>query len=349
MKRFLGIPRIALALLLLVCAGGIAQTPSPPAKPIVLKKADFGPVTLSRVRLSQWWATEVEKRSGGRVRIEYFPAEALLKAGDIFEGTRSGVADIGVWVQVYNPAVSPISALFSLPGISPKFRPAIHAASDLILGADFPYFRDELRRFGVEPLYAWGVSDQEIISSKPLGGLAALKGLKVRVIGKEWPKLISEYGGTPVATPWPEVYEALSRGTVDAVVGFVTANRDAKLYEVAKHHTSIHLGAPAGTVTIMNKKTWDSLPRDIQDIMRQLGKEYPDRLADLYDKELDEATREMKTKGVSFTAWPPEDRARLQTSMEGVWAGWAKEMEAKGIPGPEALRRYLELQKKYAR
>lgn len=318
-------------------------------KPLVLKKADFAPPTNTRTQVSKWWAEEVEKRSGGRVKIEYFPAETLLKAADIFEGTRSGVADIGIWVQAYNPAISPISALFTLPGVSPKFRPAIHAAYELVFSSDFAFFRDEFRRLGVEPLYSWGVSDQEMISTKPIASLAALRGLKVRVIGREWPKLISAHGGTPVAMPWPEVYEALARGTLDANVGFVTANRDSKLYEAAKHHTRIYLGAPAGPAAIMNKKAWDALPKDIQEIMRRVGTEYVDRLADVYDREVQEAIREMEGKGVRFSEWSPEDRAKLMVSMESIWEAWAKEMDAKGIPGREALRRYKELQKKYAR
>jgi TRAP-type C4-dicarboxylate transport system substrate-binding protein len=247
------------------------------AKTIVLKKADVQPLTNSRARLSKAWAEDVEKRTQGRVKIEYFPAQALLKAREMFEGTRTGVADIGIWVQAYTPAVSPISALFTLPGISPQFRPAIRAANELILRGDFAYFRDELRRLGVEPLYAWGVSDQEMISTKPIAGLAALKGLKTRVIGREWPQLISEFGGTPVAMPWPEVYEALSRGTIDANVGFVVANRASKLYEVAKHHTRINLGAPAGPLAIINKRTWDGLPKDVQQAMREASQAYVER------------------------------------------------------------------------
>jgi len=317
--------------------------------PVTLKKADYTPLTNSRARVSKWWAEEVEKRTGGKVKIEYFPAETLLKAADIFEGTRSGVADIGVWVQAYNPAVSPISALFTLPGISPTFRPAIRAVNELVYTGDFSHFRDELRKLGVEPIYSWGVADQELISTKPLASLAALKGLKVRVIGREWPKLVSAHGGTPVAMPWPEVYEALSRGTLDANVGFVTANRDSKLYEVAKHHTRIRLGAPAGPLAIMNRQAWDRLPAEAQTAMREVGREFTERLADLYDKEVQEAVKEMEGKGVRFYEWSVEDRAKLQASMEGVWEAWAKEVEAKGIPGREAMRRYVELQKKHSR
>lgn len=336
---------LLLGLVLLALPVGAAAQP----KPIVLKKADFAPPINTRTKVSKWWGEEVEKRSGGRIKIDYYPAETLLKAADIFEGTRTGIADIGIWVQAYNPAISPISALFTLPGISPRFRPAIHAASELVFTSDFAYFRDEFRRLGVEPLYSWGVSDQEMISTKPVPGLAALRGLKVRVIGREWPRLISEHGGTPVAMPWPEVYEALARGTLDANVGFITANRDSKLYEVAKHHTRIHLGAPAGPAAIMNRKAWDSLPKDIQEIMRQVSKDYADRLADVYDTEVQGAMKEMEGKGVRFYEWTPEDRARLRASMESIWEAWAKEMEAKKIPGREAMGRYVELQKKYAR
>lgn len=320
-----------------------------PAKPIVLKKADFQPFNNTRARLSKAWAEDVEKRTQGRVKIEYFPAETLLKAAEMFEGTRAGVTDIGIWVQAYNPAVSPISALFTLPGISPRFRPAVRAANELILSGDFAFFRDELRRLGVEPLYAWGVSDQEMISTKPVGGLAALQGLKVRVIGREWPRLISEFGGTPVAMPWPEVYEALARGTLDANVGFVVANRDAKLHEAAKHHSRVNLGAPAGPLAIINKRTWDGLPKDVQQAMREAGQAYVERLADLYDKEVQEAVKEMEAKGVRFYEWSPGDRGKLQAAMETLWEAWAKEVDAKGVPGREALRRYVELQKKHSR
>ncbi len=320
-----------------------------PADPIILKKADFGAATLTRTALSMWWAKELEQRSHGRVKVQYFPADSLVKASDVFEATRSGVVDIGIWVQAYNPAVSPLSAVFTLPGISPSFRPAVLAASELMFDSPFSFFRDELRRLGVEPLYVWGVADQELIASKPMPGIAALKGLKVRVIGREWPKLIGEFGGVPVTLPWPEVYEALGRGTLDANMGFVTANWHSKLYEVAKHHTRIRLGASAGPLAIMNKASWDKLPEDVKGIVRQLAREYPAKLADQYDKEVDKAIKEMEGKGVKFYTWPQADRAKLQTAMETLWQGWAAEQETKGPPAREALRQYLTLLKKHTR
>jgi TRAP-type C4-dicarboxylate transport system substrate-binding protein len=219
----------------------------------------------------------------------------------------------------------------------------------LILEGDFVYFREELRRLGVEPLYAWGVSDQEMISTKPIAGLAALKGLKTRVIGREWPQLISKFDGTPVAMSWAEVYEALSRGTIDANVGFVAANTTSKLYEVAKHHTQINLGAPAGPLAIINKRTWDSLPKDIQQAMREASRAYVDKLADIYEEEYQEDITEMKANGVRFYKWSSGDRAKLQVAMENLWEKWANKMADKNIPGREALRRYIELQEKYSR
>ncbi|ODS98504.1 MAG: hypothetical protein ABS56_04785 [Lautropia sp. SCN 69-89] len=329
-----------------VSAPASAQTQT---KPITLKIADFMPFANSRAQATRGWAEDVEKRTKGRVKFEYFPGESLLKATEIFEGTRSGVADIGIWVQAYNPAISPISALFNLPGISPAFRPAIRAANELVLTGDFAFFRDELRRLGVEPLFAWGVSDQEMISTRPIPDLRALKGMKIRVIGREWPQLISGFGATPVAVPWPEVYEALSRGTLDANVGFVSANRDSKLYEVAKHHTRIKLGAPAGPLVIMNRRAWDRLPEDVQLAMREEGLAFAERLSDVYEKEVQDAIKEMEGKGVRFHTWDAANRERLQSAMVALWGTWARSMDSNGVPASEALRRYLELQKKHGR
>lgn len=336
---------LAIVGLLLPGAGHAQQSTA--AGPIILKKADFGAPSLTRTELSMWWARELERRSQGRVKVQYFPSDSLVKASDVFEATRSGVVDIGIWVQAYNPAVSPLSGLFTLPGISQNFRPAVLAATDLMFGPDFPYFRDELRKMGVEPLYVWGVADQELIGTRPMDGIGALEGLKTRVIGREWPRLISEFGAVPVTLPWPEVYEALARGTLDANMGFVTANADSKLYEVAKYHTRAHLGASAGPLAIMNKASWDRLPEDVKTIVRQLAREYPDKLADLYDKEVDKAIKDMQAKGVRFSTWSAADRARMQAAMESLWQGWAGELQAKGLPAREALSHYRALLKKH--
>lgn len=325
----------------------IAGQPAALAETIILKKADGSPATQTRSKRSKWWAEEIEKRSGGRVKIQYFPAGSLVNAKNMFEAVRSGTVDIGIWIQVYNPSVSPMSTVFFLPGVSSRFGPAVKAANELILTSKFSFYRDEMRGKGVEPLYVWGVSDSELIASKPLTGIASLKGMKVRVIFG-WPKLISALGGTPVPMPWKDVYSALSRGTIDGNVGFVTANQQSKLYEVAKHHTRIHLGAPAGPVAIMNKKKWDGLPADIKKIIREVSREYPAKLAADYKRDVEDAMKVMKAKGVKFYTWPAKDRAQLTAAMKKVWGAWAKKMDDKGLPGSEALRRYLALQKKYA-
>lgn len=326
----------------------IAGQPAALAQTIILKKADGSPATQTRSRRSKWWATEIEKRSGGRVKIQYFPAGSLVNAKNMFEAVRTGTVDIGIWIQVYNRSVSPMSVVFFLPGISPDFGASVRAANELILTSKFSFYRDEMRKKGVEPLYAWGVSDSEMIGRRPLTGLASLKGMKVRALSS-WAKLIAAFGGTPVSIPWKDVYSGLSRGTLDANVGFVTANAQSKLYEVAKHHTRIHLGGPAGPVAIMNKKKWDSLPADIKKIIRAVSSEYPAKLAADYEREVAGAIKMMKAKGVKFYTWPASDRAKLTAAMKKMWVGWAKKMDAKGQPGSEALRRYLALQKKYAK
>lgn len=330
-----------------LAALALAPFPVLAQQAVTLKIADFQPMTTPRVQVIRQWTEDVEKRSQGKIKFRYFPAESLLKASEMFEGVRTGVADVGVWVQAYNPAVSPLSALFTLPGVSPKFGPAVRAANELIVSGNFPYFRDELDKLGVVPVFAWGVADQEMISTKPVNNLAMLKGLKIRVIGREWPQLISQFGGTPVAMPWPEVYEALSRGTLDANVGFIVADRDSKLYEVAKYHTKVNLGSPAGPLVIINKKVWDGLSKEQQQIMRDAGAAAGQRLAEVYRKQYDEVVKELESHGVKFFGWDAADQQKLHAAMSALWGQWAKSLDAKGAPASEALKRYLDLQKKY--
>ena len=61
------------------------------------------------------WAAEVEKATKGRVKIQVYPSQTLIKGVDMWRGIRSGIADIGWCVQGYWPEQTPLADVASLP------------------------------------------------------------------------------------------------------------------------------------------------------------------------------------------------------------------------------------------
>ena len=61
------------------------------------------------------WVKQVEEAAKGRVKIEVFPSQTLIKGIDMWKGIRSGIADIGWCVQGYWPEQTPLSDVMSLP------------------------------------------------------------------------------------------------------------------------------------------------------------------------------------------------------------------------------------------
>lgn len=100
--------RLALAISLLFIIAGIADAA------VTLNYANFPPAaTFPSVQMERW-AKEVEKRTGGKVKIKTFPGGTLLGAKNMLEGVTSGTADIGNFAMSYQPGRFPVSEALDL-------------------------------------------------------------------------------------------------------------------------------------------------------------------------------------------------------------------------------------------
>jgi TRAP-type transport system periplasmic protein len=100
----------------------------------------------------------------------------------------------------------------------------------------------------------------ELIGSKPVRSLEGIKGLRVRTFGyksKAWAGL----GDTPDAIPIPEIYGALQKGVIEAVLTQpISMYRSLHLCELAKNFTKVDLRCLPVPV-VMNLNSWNSLTK----------------------------------------------------------------------------------------
>ena len=86
-------------------------------KQITLRLAQFTKATAGESLVMKWWGDEVVKRSEGRIKIEYYFGQKLVKMREQFDAIRTGMADIGAYVSVWMPAKAPIFTIGGMPGM----------------------------------------------------------------------------------------------------------------------------------------------------------------------------------------------------------------------------------------
>jgi TRAP-type C4-dicarboxylate transport system substrate-binding protein len=107
----------ALCVGLTLFLGAILSVPSVARAEAAIKLtyANFPPAATFPCVQMEHWAKEVEKRTGGKVRVQTFPGGTLLAAKNILDGVISGLADIGNFAMSYQPGRFPVSEAVDLP------------------------------------------------------------------------------------------------------------------------------------------------------------------------------------------------------------------------------------------
>jgi TRAP-type C4-dicarboxylate transport system substrate-binding protein len=186
------------------------------------------------------------------------------------------------------------------------------------------------RVVGGRPIASFAFSSQYLWSKFLVNSLDDLKGKKVRIFAKSQADFFQALGAEPVSIPLAEVYTALERGTVDAVVTGPESGAGLKLNEVVGHVTDLQLGVGAGFV-VVSRRSWDTLPADLKKVVEGLIPEL-NRLGWVLgaeDTKLGIDT--VLQRGMKMTEVKPEWRPVLEKiARETVVPGWAKRAGAEG-------------------
>src|SRR5688500_10887646 len=120
--------------------------------------------------------------------------------------------------------------------------------------------------------YAGG-DTRNIFINKPMGSLADIKGLKVRVQGAPiWSRTLQAAGMAPTVIAYNEVYNGIKNGAIQAGENEAAGVESMKFYEVAPH-----LAMTQHAITIrplcFSAKTFKKLDKNLQAAVLKAGKE----------------------------------------------------------------------------
>jgi len=177
--------------------------------------------------------------------------------------------------------------------------------------------------------YAGG-GTRNIFINKPMGSLADIKGLKVRVQGAPiWSKTFAAAGMAPTVIAYNEVYNAIQNGVIAAGENEAAGVEQMKFFEVAPH-----LAMTQHAITIrplcFSAKTFKGLPADLQDAVLKAGKE-----AGAYGRQVESSEDEQKLVALEqagkLKRVPFKDRDAMKKLVDPVMEAYAKEIGADEI------------------
>jgi TRAP-type C4-dicarboxylate transport system substrate-binding protein len=171
---------------------------------------------------------------------------------------------------------------------------------------------------------------RNIFINKPMGSLADIKGLKVRVQGAPiWSKTFQAAGMAPTVIAYNEVYNAIQNGVIQAGENEAAGVEQMKFYEVAPN-----LAMTEHAITIrplcFSAKTFKKLDKDLQAAVLRAGKE-----AGAYGRQIesseDAKKLEAMEKAGKLRRVPFKGRDEMKKLVDPVMAAYAKEIGADEI------------------
>ena len=238
--------------------------------PIVLKmQGSWGAKDIFN-EMAQEYVTRVNEMAGGRLRIDYLVAGAVVKPFEVMDATSKGVLDAAHTVPVYWYGKSKVASLF---GSGPINGMDAHQTMAWIYrGGGLAMYNELLAKLGLDVMgfFAMPMPTQPLgWFKKPIKGAAELKGLKYRTVGLA-ADLFQAMGAKVTQLPGGEIIPALERGVIDAFE-FNNPTSDMRFgaQDVIKNYMmgSYHQAMEFFEI-IINKKKWATIPKDLQAVLQ---------------------------------------------------------------------------------
>lgn len=236
-----------------------------------IKLGHFGPGPDPFSKSVEIFAKHIAENSGGRLKVEIFPAGQLGNEKQQLSALQGGLQEMLITSSTNMTNMNEKLKLIDLP-----FVFASYAEADAVTtGPLAEKMMAGLDRNNLVPLALWENGFRCISNSKrPIHTLADFKGLKIRVIGAPvFIDTFSALGTQPVPMPFPELYSAMETGTVDGQDNPALAIQALKFYEVQKYYTATNhiYGA---MIVLAGKPFFKRLSQEDRDMLIAVAKDF---------------------------------------------------------------------------
>ncbi len=278
------------------------------------------------------FAADVEKATGGDLKIVVHSGASLYKHPEIHRAVRSGQVPIGEMFMGLLGNEDPVFKADNIPFLASDFDSA-----KKLWAASRPHIEKSLAKDGLKLLYAVPWPPQGFYTKKPINSGADLKGLKLRAYSPATSRLAVLLGASPTTVQTPEIPQAFSTGLVDAMVTSPSTGVSSQAWDFVKYYTDTQAWIPKNMV-IVNARAFKRLPRAEQQAVMEAARRAEERGWQMAMDETRARTEELKQHGMVVSEPSPQLKADLQQVGRIMSEEWAKEAGPVGQQILDALK-----------
>jgi TRAP-type C4-dicarboxylate transport system substrate-binding protein len=302
-------------------------------KPIILKAAVALPYHPgSRFDIAVDVCKWITEKSKGELKVQFIGGAESMPPPHQVKAVMSGVLDIAWTFPTFYQRQIPETQCFSASELS--------AAEERASGF-YNYINELHKKHGMIFLGRMRGDGFYWTSNKMVKDPRKdFKGQKLGVIGRFWNSFTEKLGAIPANVPIQERYTALERGVIDGIgvagVGMAAMGHG----EVVKYYFDHSFLKGGSAATIMNLKSFNRLPKHLQDLVTKEFIHFEEALPAYMKKKRDEEVRILKKQGMTFIKFSPADAEwYVSAAREAKWA------EVKKTTSPETYAKLRELLK----
>lgn len=293
-----------------------------------LTYATFFPATHAQAETAKAWCADVEKVTGGKVKVDFFPGQTLAKAPQLYDAAVEGIADISFGVLAYHRGRFPVMAAVDLPL---GYTSGVQASS--VANAVYDKFKPkEFKDVHAMYFHAHGPGLPHS-AKKPLKTLADWKGMKLRATGNS-AAVVKALGGTPVAGSMAEAYQSIQKGIVDGGMYPIETNKGWKMAEVVDYMTEAFPIAYTTTFyVVMNQDKWAMLDEASKAAITKLNQEYAVKHGQVWDASDVAGKAFFLEKGNEIVTIDAAEAAKWKTAVQPVINDYVSKSAKKKFDG----------------
>ncbi len=281
----------------------------------------------------QQFANEVDKLTGGKLKITLHSGGSLYKANEIKRAVQTGQVPSAEFILSGASNENPLFGVDSVPFLATSYADA----KRLYLAAK-PAQEKLLASQGMKVLFTVPWPGQSLYSAKPVNAPADFASTKMRAYNPATTRIAQLLKAQPVTIQLSELGQALATNTVQNFLTSSASGVESKLYEQVKYFYPVSAWLPRN-VTVVNQKAFDALDKSLQDAVLKAAATAEERGWSTSERVDKEFIKELSAKGMTV-AEPSESIKKELTSIgESMTADWIKSAGPEGQAIIDAYRK----------
>ena len=279
------------------------------------------------------FANDVDRLSGGKLKITVHANASLFKAPEIKRAVQGGQAQLGEILLVNFQNEWQIFGADGIPFLADSYDEAVK-----LWRVQRPMLEKKLAEQGMVVLYAVPWPPQGIYVNKPINSAADLRGVKWRAYSPSTARIAELVGAQPVTVQAAELTQAMATGVVQSYMSSGSTGFDTKTYEHIKYWYDTQAWLPKNAV-IMNKRAFDALDKPTQDAVFKAAADAEVRGLAASKRANGETLDKLRANGMQILPPSAQLKADMAKVGEVMVREWLEKAGAEGRQLVEAFRR----------